>query len=268
MRTTLYSLIVLFTVSAAWGQGTEKQATDEKPNDRFEQRVVIAAASEDGGAPQLQFFATSSTGDDTMFLASPMAIQADPFSLVNNDSVQKEIELIDEQLEQLNQLRSEFSKKISAQMNDFTSGGFDGARGDQIKQLVTQLKAQQQEQMSQILLPHQLDRLKQIALQVQMQRAGNMETLTSQKIAEALEIDEDQKQQLEDRAKEIKAKLDARIARLKEQAREELFRELSPSQRKKLKEMMGDAFELQTESWRDRVKKMRRVQTPSDNDDQ
>ncbi len=271
MKRTLLLLIAgVLSISSAVAQENPPVQEEKQTGETVVQRGVqiVAAASEDGGAPKIQYFATTDgTGGDFMIMGDPSmgGVGApDAFSLVNNKSVQKEIELVDEQLKQLNDIRNDFSKKISAQLGDLTKGGFDASRTSGIKELMAKLKNQQKDQMHNILLPHQLDRLKQIALQVQMKRSGEMATLASKQIAEELGIDDKQKKHLEQRAKEIKAKLEAKIQKLKEQAKDDLLDELTGSQRAKLKEMTGANFELKTENWRDRIKRLR-TRKSSDN---
>ena len=68
-------------------------------------------------------------------------------------------------------------------------------------------------------------------------------------LAEELGIDDEQKEHLKKRSAEIKAELDADIAKLKEKARQKLLRELRPDQRKKFKAQWRRMSPAQRKRW-------------------
>jgi protein-disulfide isomerase-like protein with CxxC motif len=120
------------------------------------------------------------------------------------------------------------------------------------------LRDRQREQMEGMLLPHQIARLQQVALQTHMKQAGTAGALASDKVAEELGLTNEQIERLKKRSKEINEKLAKEMEALKEKAKNELLKELSLDQQNKLKEMTGDKYEPQSKDWEDRFKDMRR----------
>ena len=58
-----------------------------------------------------------------------------------------------------------------------------------------------------------------------------------------------------------------KIARIKEEAKEELLDELTGEQRRKLEEMMGASFELKTPSLQDRIQRVRQRRQNQEGED-
>jgi Spy/CpxP family protein refolding chaperone len=93
------------------------------------------------------------------------------------------------------------------------------------------------------LLPHQFERLKQIDVQSRIQQRG-AGALTSGELAEALDLTDEQREKLEQRAAEVQEELQEKIAKLRIEARNKMLDVLTPEQRAKLESMMGDAFAM------------------------
>lgn len=212
------------------------------------------------GGPGGMTFMNSAGGDFTM--PAP-----DPWSMLSNPSVQKDLELVGDQLKQVQDLQAEFSQQMKDQIGDISKGGLNKDRLKDLPALMAKLKSQQREQMESMLLPHQIQRLQQVALQTHMKQAGTAGVLASDKVAEELGLTNDQIERLKKRNKEINAKLQEDMAKLKEKAKEELLKELSLDQRTKLKEMTGDKYEPQSKDWEDRFKRFRRPRDRSSRQD-
>lgn len=247
--------------------------------------MTVIAGDETGGAPMI--FATSeSVGPDgarsgLRIMSSPGTMNfvgglggdfvmpaPDPWSMLNNPSVQKDLELVGDQLEKVKELQSEFAQQMKDQIGDFQKGGLSRDRLKGLPELMKKLREQQREQMQGLLLPHQVERLKQVAFQTHMKQAGAEGALTSEAVAEQLGITEEQIERLKTRSKEIKAKLAEDMAKLKEKAQQELLMELTPDQRAKIKEMTGDKYEPQSKDWEDSFNRTRsRLNRRRGNDD-
>jgi len=173
----------------------------------------------------------------------------DPWSMLNNPSVQKDLELVGDQLKSVQDLQANFAEKMKEQIGDLSKGGINPDRFKGLGELMAKLRAEQQSQMEGLLLPHQIDRLKQVALQTHMQQSGTAGALVNEKVAEALEISDEQKDRLKARSKELKEKLEKDIEALKEKAKDDLLLELTPAQRSKLKDLVGDKYKPQTKDW-------------------
>jgi hypothetical protein len=232
------------------------------------QSMILSATSSDGDAmPQIQVLSTMDGGGAAMFVADGMVASPDIFSLAGNPGVQKEIELVDEQLQQIRTINEEFSKKISEQVKELTSGGMNPEKGKDLSKLIQELNEQKKAKMEGVLLPHQFDRLRQISLQMQMKNSGEAATLASEQVAEALGLTDEQKERLEKRSEDLKKELEEKIAKLKDKAREDLLSELTRDQRKKLDEMTGNKFDLQTPDFGSRIRQMRRARDAKNDSD-
>lgn len=209
-----------------------------------EMRVMALDVSEMGDGA---FFMST---DSVMAAPLPMPFGGDPFSMLNNPSVQKDLELVDDQVQRIRDINAEFSKQISEQMKSFQGegGALDLSRAKELGEMIRKLKEQQKSELDNILLPHQQERLKQVSLQMQMQAMGTARTLSS-KLAEELGISEEQKQRLKQRQEELNKELQEKIKAWREQARKELMKELTPEQRKKLEDMLGASFEMKSEDF-------------------
>ena len=147
-------------------------------------QVEMAVIDGDGmDAPMIFSTTTESFGDGTRMLMPPKVhIMAgspgemgfvgtkfdavpDQMSLLSDASVQKDLELVDDQVKQLREMQREFSRELKDQIGDLSKGDFDKSRIKDIGKLVSELRAEQKTRMEQLLLPHQVDRLKQVALQ-------------------------------------------------------------------------------------------------------
>lgn len=212
-------------------------------------RMAFAGESE-GGESTFEVF----TGGDMMGGFMPNA-NVDPLSLLNNKDVREELELVGDQLEKYQQAQKELKEKIKEKTQALTSGEIDPASMGMIAREIGEMQKAGQQQMQSMLLPHQLERLKQVALQMQMKRRGAANTLLSDQIAEELGIDAAQKKRIEARQKELKKELADRMEKLKLEIREKLLAELTSEQKVKLDKLSGDKFDYKPTSIKDRIQK-------------
>ncbi|MBM4000644.1 MAG: hypothetical protein FJ297_14095 [Planctomycetes bacterium] len=198
--------------------------------------IAIAQAVE--GAPGVSF-------------AMMPAMNDDPASLLNLDQIQQELELIDPQVEKIRELQSDLRKRQADLMRNMAKDGLRqpdvmAAIQDELKEMRETTRAE----IEKLLLPHQADRLRQIALQAKLQRRGTANGLMGDELAEALELTDSQKDRLRERAKEIEQELQREIARLRQKAEEQIVAELTPAQRGKLEQMLGKRIEIKTPAFR------------------
>lgn len=211
----------------------------------------------DGMPPRVHIMSGGGSLPEMGFVGSPLTAAPDAMSLINDASVQKDLELVDEQVSQLQEMQQDFSRELHNQLGDLSKGDLDKNRIKDIGTLVSQLREKQKSQIKQLLLPHQLDRLKQVRLQRHMEAAGTAGALGG-KIAEELGITDVQKQKLKEREQEIKKEMAAKMAKLRDEAREELLQVLDSTQREKLKQMIGEKFKSEPQDWSDQRKRFRR----------
>jgi Spy/CpxP family protein refolding chaperone len=103
------------------------------------------------------------------------------------------------------------------------------------------------ETVADVLLPHQWDRLHQIQIHQLMRRQGTGGALANEALAETLGITPEQQQRLRAKQEKVAKDVQKRIAEIHREAREEVLSVLTPTQRKKLEEMLGEPFDTQVE---------------------
>jgi Spy/CpxP family protein refolding chaperone len=152
-------------------------------------------------------------------------------TLLNDENVQKDLELLDNQKEKLADLRD----RIGEEMRSLFQGGGGGDARERIREKMEGF----QKEVDGILLPHQRDRLKQIGVQSRL-RFGS----TSNAIADALELSEDDAKKLADKDKELTAEMNKEIAKIREKYRDKLLDVLGPEQKAKWKQLVGNPIEF------------------------
>ncbi len=222
--------------------------------------VIIASDDGSGQMPEIQFMSlgANGSGDFVMGNSSSMAAPS-VFSLAQNRGVQKEIELVEEQLDQLKAINKEFSARIQEQMESIqdNKGNFDIANAKKLADLIKNLSEEKNAKMEEVFLPHQLERLKQISRQTQMKNRGDEAVFSNQEVIDALDLTEEQQEKLAEKAKELKKEMEEKVKELKMKARDELLEELTRKQRETLKSMLGNDFDVKPTTLGERSRMMR-----------
>ncbi len=128
---------------------------------------------------------------------------------------------------------------------------------DRLKELRDELA----KEVEKVLLPHQRRRLEEISLRMKMKQRGTTGSLVDTELAEKLDITDGQKERIRRRAAEVQKELEEKIARLREEAREEILDELSPDQQRKLKDLLGEEFDDSPQAAH--PPRIRRTRTPA-----
>ena len=166
----------------------------------------------------------------------------DLFSLLNNESVQKELEVVPSQLDDIRDL----GQKMRESMRDMFQG-MRNASEDERREMFDKLRTAREDMekdLEKVLMPAQLQRLKQIQTQQQSRGRGGV-SFSNPRIVEALGLSEAQLADLRDKAEELQNEMRAKVEELRKQADTELLQMLTPEQQKKWKEMVGDPFEME-----------------------
>ena len=219
--------------------------------------VVISASrmafssDADGGDSNFQIFTGSEIGGDWM----PGSGKIDPMSLLNNEDVREELVLAGDQLDKYRDAQAELQEMIKEKSKAFTTGNLDPSQMGEIAKEIGQLQKDGQEKLRSLLLPHQMERLKQVALQMEMKKRGAANTLLSKEMTEKLGIDAAQKKRIKAKQDELKIELADRMAKLKQEIRDKLLAELTSDQQAKLEELSGDKFDYKPTSLNDRIRK-------------
>ena len=192
-------------------------------------------------------------------------------ALLAREDVQKELELLDDQIEEVEAAREDQQASMREAFSGFGRGGNRGDRGRggnrggdrgkgrdadkgkkgggedrlaRFRELREKMEKETQEALDEILLPHQSKRLGQLVLQRSL-RGGAAQVATALStgdLADDLKVDEKQGESLQAKARTIEAKLRAQIAKLRQQAQDELLSTLSPAQQREFKDLVGKPF--------------------------
>ncbi len=193
-----------------------------------------AVAQPVGGAYQAQAYANP-LGQSLQWLWGPQ--------------MEKELDIVDSQREALAKVRTEAMTKMRT-LYDMSIPD-QQERMKKYNEAAKALGEETEKKVLDILLPHQVKRIKQIALQMQLQSAGYgySSAFQNDQLAEELKITDEQKAELIEKQKEVakenQEKTQAFYKQLQEESREKVLSVLTPAQRKKLEEMTGEKFQWQ-----------------------
>lgn len=217
-------------------------------------RMMFAGDDPEGGESSFRIFSGSEIGGMGDWMPGGSGA-IDPMSLLGNDGVREELELVGDQLDKFRNAEKELQEQISEKARSLAGGKLNPLEMGNIAKEIAELQKNKQDKLQSMLLPHQLERLKQVALQIQMKKRGAANTLLSDAVTEELGIDSEQKKRIEEKREELKKELAERTAKLKEEIRGKLLDELTAEQRSKLKELSGDDFEYKPTNLNDQIQK-------------
>lgn len=216
------------------------------------QKMGIAISASQGEGGEMQIMSFSADEGAGMVFSSPMMLggegmmmpgMMDQFGLLSQQSIQEELDFVGEQREQYKRLQKDYNDRIREKMEAMNKGGFAPEKAQSLGEEIRAMKEQQARDIEELLLPHQVNRLKQIQTQNKMKALG-LNAFNDKKLAEELGMTEEQLEQLKEKAKELSAELQKKIKGLREETQETLLKELTKEQQEKLKELTGDKFEM------------------------
>ncbi len=168
------------------------------------------------------------------------------YDLLNEPGVQKDLELSEDQTKQVWTINSEFGHQMIASNKSLHEGNMSV---EDYKVLILARRAAYQNHLDGLLLPHQLKRIQQLAIQTHINQVGTCNAISSKLVVDELNISEEQKRELIERSKAIEKTLAEEIERLKTKAKDELLSVLSDEQRTKLTELTGDKYNPKNTDW-------------------
>jgi hypothetical protein len=176
--------------------------------------------------------------------------QVNSLSLLMQEGVQKELELVDEQVEKIQQAQTEAREAMREMFREVGSEIRDMAPEDraakfkEIQAEMGKITADIEKEAMTELLPHQVSRLKQLLVQAQTRRNGGATSgRISSALVEELGLTDEQQEELKLKAEEVGKKMNEKIAKLKKQAQDEVFSSvLTKEQFAQFQEMVGDSY--------------------------
>ena len=180
-----------------------------------------------------------------------MPMMFGPTDLLRRQDVRKELELLDDQVQQLEALEQKMRDRMRQAFPVPPAPGQAGNREERrdqgapkpqtdFRQVFEQINKETRAELAQILLPHQSKRLDQLSAQLRMQGGGM--ALLSGDVARDLGVTDEQREQLRTKVEEIEREARKQEAEIRRQAREKVIRLLTPDQQKKLKDLIGEPF--------------------------
>ena len=106
---------------------------------------------------------------------------------------------------------------------------------------IRSIREQAEKELQQTLLPHQMERLRQLLAQSQLRHRSLIEILTSEPMKTQLEISDKQSVDLKSAERKINEELEQQIQELREKAQKKLLGQLNRSQRQQVEEIFGDS---------------------------
>lgn len=165
--------------------------------------------------------------------------------LLGREDVQKELDILDDQKQEIEALMEDSSNARRDMMRDLFGGGGNFDR-EAIQEAMEKANRDVEKKLDNILLPHQSRRLKELEVQFALRGRSLAAAVTNDTLVDGLKVTDDQKEDIEKAAESIQKELDAAIAKLRMDAIEKLMgKALTSQQQAKFKDMVGKPFEFQ-----------------------
>lgn len=182
---------------------------------------------------------------------TPRVYQSDVYSYeqgwtysIFTPQVQKELEIVDQQLEDLKKIRADFYKEQQALYKEMYANGSDALAREEVRERVAALREKMTKQLTDTLLPHQVKRAKEVWLQTQTgANFGGLRAFSQPGLRELLGITPEQHERMTKRSRELNAEISQKYLEMRAEAAKKLLEELTPAQRKKLAELSGEKYE-------------------------
>lgn len=194
-----------------------------------------------------------------MAIANSTILGVDPnnksalFSLLNNESIRRELQLSDEQQQGAKKILDESARKLNDLVRSSIQQGMS-LRDAGVAELMAANRQQAEAAIEEILLPDQLKRIRQLAYQVEVSRLGLGPALTSGRLGKEIGVNDNQKQNLSEKAATIEEEARVAIARIRAAAQAKLLSELSTEQRTTAEDLLGNYFLFEEPKFEQRLK--------------
>ncbi len=158
-------------------------------------------------------------------------------NLLNDKNVHRDLELIDDQVKEIDGIRKKYRARFKEAVKSMQE-----SKSKDVSVQFKKIKKEQEQELANVLLPHQQERIKQIQYQLQLKSRGTLGVLVSGPIGKELEITPDQVKKLTEFEKTLQKETAKKIEQIKMEARKRLLKQLTPEQQLKFKKLTGDEF--------------------------
>lgn len=165
--------------------------------------------------------------------------------LLQNEQIKEELKIDDAQADGVQDIVDE---QRDAMREMFRGGDFDFRSEEgraKIREMVEEQTAKLEKDLGTVLKPEQLARLKQIGRQMQTNRPGQSGGLIqNERLTEELGLTEAQLTEMKEMAPKVQEELRAEVQKATKAAEEKLLSVLTPTQKAKYAELMGEPFQF------------------------
>jgi hypothetical protein len=174
--------------------------------------------------------------------------QAQSLYLLLTPQMQKELEIVPEQQEQLEKLKTKSHTQLTESYKKIQDVPVEERQAKYLE-VLREVGEETEKEVRDILLPMQIKRLRQIALQTKLQQMqwGGAQALLADELAEELDITAEQKAKFAETEKELREEIQRKTQefykQLQDESRTKLLEVLTPEQRRKLEGLSGPKYE-------------------------
>jgi len=168
------------------------------------------------------------------------------FGLMQDENVRKDAEITEEQLTKI--------REIGRKMFEGGREQFQGLRDlseeerekkmTEIRENMAKRATELQKEVNDVLLPHQVARLKQITLQSRLRRGNTSDAIASDAVAKELGITDEQKEKLKAAQEEAQKEMQEKLTKLQDELKAKVLKVLTAEQRAKFEKMVGEKIEF------------------------
>ena len=168
------------------------------------------------------------------------------FDVTKQVKLANELEILDEQIEKLKLLRKDYLEKVTKfqkQLDEQTKGLSKEETRKFTSQFFDKTQTSTVKQIEKILLPHQVKRLNQIAIQRRfavISRGDRFDMLIA--ISKELKLSKSELESFEKNVKKEKERYEKNVRDLIRKTDMQILKHLPPAARKQLKEMVGEIY--------------------------
>ncbi len=173
-----------------------------------------------------------------------MELKQDPnlMSMLQNPGVRQEIGMEDYQFQDLQTKAKELRQGLITEVREALSK--EQKQPEQLVQMVGRIRQRYTQELQNAVLPHQMDRLRQVGFQTLIRDRDPVRVLTSEPFKSELKLDEEDVEKLRERSEELKQEFERKVAELRQETVDKLLEELDEEQQKTLREMLGEELDL------------------------
>jgi len=192
-----------------------------------------------------------------------------------NGELRKELEVVDDQVESVKELAQDYQREMMEFHRDNGQIGIeiqklmkDGKHeeatklGEEYQKRNTEFSEDYMEKATEVLLPHQILRLKQIAKRQGAKYSNEFqdEFGIASTVADEIGLSAEEKKRLTDAIKEARAEYYATVEEAKKKASEKILATLTTEQQEKMKEILGEEYDQEAMQRKARAEMMQKQQ--------